>query len=321
MNPCANIATAMRRGTLPEGTSFRDPRRLGALASWSLREEALLTPKPGLVDRRGRGAHADMDLAMLLRSADALAPHFVRIAECADAMPFGAALRARLGVIGREAETAMLAVTTGVNTHRGAIWALGLLVAASASSTTANAFHAESPTISANIALQFDARAICGRAARIARLPALACTSTSHGSTMQERHGVRGARGEAEDAFPHIRAIALPALRAARVRYRDEQTARLHALIALIAALDDTCLLYRGGAEALVFAQQGARRALEYGLDDEGGWQALDNLDRGLLARNASPGGCADLLAATLFLDRVESLRIESATEAHDGNA
>jgi len=293
----------------PRRTRPLNAQRLGAIATWALREEALLTPKPGLVDRRGSGAHADMDLAMLLCSADALEPHLVRLAECAAAMPFGAALRARLGAIGRNAETAMLAATGGINTHRGAIWALGLLIAgfASLSASDDDAELEDAET-------EIDAHAICRCAARIAHLPTVARVSVSHGKAMLARYGVGGARGEAQNGFFHVRELALPVLRGARTRYGDERTARLHALIALIARVDDTCLLYRGGAEALAFAQRGAQCVLDFGLDNDGGWRALDELDRGLIARNASPGGSADLLAAALLLDRIDE-------ETTDGNA
>jgi triphosphoribosyl-dephospho-CoA synthase len=364
MDPCTNIAIdARERRTTswaivaPFEARPLDARRLGALAAQALREEAMLTPKPGLVDRRGSGAHADMDLALLLRSADALEPHFVRVAESAATMPFGAALRARLGRIGREAEVAMLATTDGVNTHRGAIWALGLLVAAHASLTgslfksgrmedrgstsftrlsTAEPAKRESSAVLASGnsgSKPLDSRlrgndeldAICRRAGHIARIATIAEVSRGHGAAMHEHFGARGARGEAQDGFPHVRNVALPALCSARRRYDDEPTARLHALVALITTLDDTCLLYRGGAEALAFAQGGARRVLDRGLDSKDGWRALDELDRGLLARNASPGGSADLLAATLLLERIESLKVESlhrqsfhAESAHD---
>jgi triphosphoribosyl-dephospho-CoA synthase len=293
-----------------------DAVQLGAIAAWALREEALLTPKPGLVDRRGAGAHTDMDLAMLLRSTDALEPYFVRIADCAATMPFGVALRSQLGAIGREAEIAMLATTGGVNTHRGAIWALGLLISGSASLIANPVSRARSRVIPTVADSPQDARAICDRAARIARLPIIAEATMSHGSAMHARYGTRGARGEAQCGFFHVREVALPALRTARERYGDEQAARQHALLALIAGLDDTCLLYRGGGEALAFAQNGSQRVLGFGLDDEMGKSALHELDRGLIKRNASPGGSADLLAAALMLDRIEAL-----TETNDGNA
>ena len=109
------------------------PRDLGRRAAWSLAEEALLSPKPGLVDRRGRGAHADLDLGLMLRSAAVLEPSFVAMADAAQARGRAdAPLRETLGRLGRAAEHTMMNATGGVNTHRGAIWALGLLTGAAA---------------------------------------------------------------------------------------------------------------------------------------------------------------------------------------------
>ena len=194
----------------------------------------------------------------------------------------------------------MLAATGGVNTHRGAIWALGLLAAASATMTQD----------------EFDAEEICMLAGRIARLPTSATTDASHGRSMFIRHGARGARGEAEDGFAHVRKIALPELHAARARLGDESLARLHVLIALLSRVDDTCVLYRGGRMALTAAKDGAARVLAAGVGTQRGREELDALDRRLLALNASPGGCADLLAATLFVDRITATK-----EDRDGNA
>ena len=317
MNPFSNHAIAVE---IRPRSQRADPRPLGRLAAWALREEALLTPKPGLVDRRGNGAHADMNLAMLLHSADVLEPWFARIATCAATMPVGTAMRTRLGTIGRAAEAAMFAATGGVNTHRGAIWALGLLVAGCTLAARRSVEYSPGDSNSIEYgSVDFDTPAfadeICRHAARLARMPVIAQVSDSHGSRMHARFGVEGARGEAQNGFPHVRTIALPALREARTRYGDEQSARLHALLTLVAHLDDTCLLYRGGAEALAFAQDGAIYVLDHGLDNGRGRRALCEFDRGLIDRNASPGGSADLLAATLLLDR-----IENTPEIADGN-
>ncbi len=112
------------------------PRVLGRLAADALRGEAWLTPKPGLVDQRGSNAHGDMDLVLLLRSAAVLEPWFARAAEIARTASRGhhADLRLRrdLGRLGRQAEAEMLATTGGVNTHRGALFSLGFLVAGAA---------------------------------------------------------------------------------------------------------------------------------------------------------------------------------------------
>jgi triphosphoribosyl-dephospho-CoA synthase len=196
-------------------------------------------------------------------------------------------LRERLTEIGLRGEREMLAATGGVNTHRGAIWTLGLLCAA-------RAMNDDTATIGE----------LCAGAARIARLPTNASVALSHGRSVFLRFGARGARGEAEDGFPHVCNVALPALRASRALGHDEIHAQLNTLLHLIASIDDTCLLYRGGAEALHVAQTGAQVVLSAGITTAAGKAALAELDRKLLALNASPGGSADLLAATLLLDR-----------------
>src|SRR5579859_1961415 len=103
---------------------------LARLATQALLAEAELTPKPGLVDRRGSGAHKDLTLESMRRSACAIQPHFLRMAQAAAGASPCQALRERLAAIGRQAEQAMLTATGGSNAHKGAIWALGLLVSA-----------------------------------------------------------------------------------------------------------------------------------------------------------------------------------------------
>jgi triphosphoribosyl-dephospho-CoA synthase len=259
----------------------------------ALEDEALLTPKPGLVDRRGPGAHTDLNLDLLLRSARSLRPTFVALAGAAYGRRADQALRAELAAIGRAGEATMYQATAGVNTHRGALWALGLLVASGAMAHSAGS-----------------AGQIAARAGAIARYPdhrAPVEAAPSHGSRMRARYGVGGARGEAAAGFPHVIEAGLPALRRARARGVPEPSAWLDALLAIMADLEDTCLLYRGGRAALTLAHDGAREILAAGgVSTPRGYGALCRLDQALLACHASPGGSADLLAATLFLDRVE---------------
>jgi triphosphoribosyl-dephospho-CoA synthase len=121
------------------------------------------------------------------------------------------------------------------------------------------------------------------------------------------RYGVAGARGEARHGFPHVVGVALPALRDARESGRPERVARLDALVALVANVDDTCLLHRGGRAALRDARTGARAVLEAGGNGTAaGRRALRSLEAALLGHNAAPGGSADLLAAALFLDALD---------------
>jgi len=267
-----------------------DPDTLADLAAWALVEEAELTPKPGLVDRRGPGAHHDLDLETLRRSARALRPAFRAMADAARGRGPDQALREELAAIGRAGEVRMMAATGGSNAHRGAIWSLGLLLAGTV------------------IAGPAGPRRIAATAAAIARRPdRFAPPVPSNGERVRQAHGAAGARGEAQSGFPHVVAIALPALRAGRAAGATETEARLDALLAVMASLDDTCLLHRGGRPALQAAQSGARAVLAAGgTATPAGRAALQALDADLLARWVSPGGSADLLAAALFLDRID---------------
>jgi triphosphoribosyl-dephospho-CoA synthase len=278
-------------------TKGRDllPVALSTLAVSALIEEAELTPKPALVDRNSNGAHYDLDLPRLRRSALALRDGFAAMAWAAPGEK-PQRLREQIGRIGRDMERVMLTATGGSNAHRGAIWALGLLVAAAAQGRSGR-----------------NAARIATAAAALARLPdRFAPRPLSNGEQVRLRFGATGARGEAQAAFPHALGVGLPTLRAARDRGAPENCARLDALMAIMASLDDTCLLHRGGVAALETAKVGARAVLAAGGTAEtAGMERLHCLHTELMALWASPGGSADLLAVTLFLDGLEVRRDE----------
>jgi triphosphoribosyl-dephospho-CoA synthase len=259
---------------------------LASLAVQALIEEAELTPKPALVDRRGPGAHSDLSLMLMKCSARCLRPSFELMALASFRQIPNHTLREELAAIGRWAEQSMLLATGGANTHRGAIWTLGLLVCAAA-------MGANSPDAVAHTARQ------------LACLPdSTAPKRQSNGSRVIRRYKVSGARGEAQAGFPHVLTIGLPTLHRSRREGSSETQARLDAFLAIMASLDDTCLLHRGGWAALNTARAGAVAVFAAGgTTTVQGWGLLERLDRDLLALNASPGGSADLLAATLFLD------------------
>ena len=267
--------------------------RLADLAVDALIDEADLSPKPALVDRRGNGAHTDLHLGLMHASALSLWPAFKEMAEAAiEFGDVGLLLREAVGRIGREGEQAMLTTTGGVNTHRGAIWALGLLVAAAALEPHAN--------VGGSITL---------RAARLALLDdRYAPRPLSHGAQVAQRYGARGAREEAQLGFPSVIQRALPQLKRSRAAGHGEQNARLDALLAIMTRLADTCVLYRAGEHGLQTMQLGAQAVLDAGGSASlAGRRRLHELDQQLIALNASPGGAADLLAACLFIDRIES--------------
>lgn len=244
-------------------------------------------PKPGLVSPVDSGSHDDMDAETLRRSAAALRPFFADLAEAGAQEAAMADLRA----IGIRAEAAMMLATGGINAHRGAIFSLGLICAAAGA-----------------IGGSFVSGECCAETvgarwgAEIAQVPA---SPVSHGGRAVRRYGVGGASAEAAAGFPTIRAVGLPALRLGRVRApNDPEAARVDCFFALLAVLDDTNLLHRGGADGLAAARAQAAAFREAGGVAAPGWRdRATAVHHAFVAARLSPGGCADLLAATLLLD------------------
>jgi triphosphoribosyl-dephospho-CoA synthase len=270
-------------------TAVSRAEALGRLAEACLRQECETWPKPGLVSHVDTGSHADMDAALLIRSAAALRAAFTAMAQAGAA---GAGMPA-LRQIGISAEARMMAATAGVNTHRGAIFALGLLCAA--------AGH-----------LGMHAPGSLGRMVRDRWGEAILDTPPqplSHGAKAWARYGAGGARLEAASGFASAYAVGLPALRAGlRLRPLDAEAARVQCFFALLATTEDTNLLHRGGTEGLAFAQVAGATFLTAGGIAAPDWRrrAVET-HRQFVARRLSPGGCADLLAVCLFIDAVES--------------
>ncbi|MFD1557700.1 triphosphoribosyl-dephospho-CoA synthase [Paraburkholderia silviterrae] len=293
--------------------------QLARFARNALIEEARLTPKPALVDARGSGAHVDLDLATMLRSAHALEPTFAALARASHGATPGSALRTDLARIGRAGEAAMMRATGGSNAHRGAIWIVGLLVAGATIVHTPPGDAGMFATGGHSWDGHPHATEIAETAAQIARfddrLAPSAQPTQSNGERVRQRYNVGGARREAQDGFPHVIRVGLPALHAARAQGHNEAAARVDALLAIMASLDDTCVLHRAGLAGRKAAQAGAQRVRDAGgIATRAGRAAFDALDRALLALNASPGGAADLLAATLFIDRLVDHRIGGRT-------
>jgi len=278
---------ALRWQTLPQPAFVAE--QLGHLASLCLKLEVETYPKPGLVSHVDNGAHSDMDAALLRKSADTLAPFFSQLAA---AGAEGAGMD-RLRAIGVAAERAMLAATSGVNTHRGAIFGLGLICAAAG---YRSALGIRKPL--GELVSQRWGEAILNGPISL----------RSHGAMASRRYGAGGARAEAASGFPSVYDIALPALYAARsLAPLDEEAVRVQTCMALIAEVTDTNLLHRGEADGLRFAQTSASVFLAAGGVGCPGWRdRAAGIHQAFVARNLSPGGSADLLAMALFIDQIE---------------
>jgi triphosphoribosyl-dephospho-CoA synthase len=262
--------------------------RIGTLAADCLKLEIHTYPKPGLVSHVDCGAHSDMDAAMLVRSADTLAPFFIDLAAAGAA----GAKMGRLRQIGLAAERAMLAATGGVNTHRGAIFGLGLLATAAG----LQAHRGIGASLGRIVANHWGPDILAGPA-----------PANSHGGIVARRYSSGGARMEAARGFPAIFRTALPMLLETEASLPDDpEAARVQACMSLIATVEDTNLLYRGGPRGLAFARAAASAFLDGGGVIRPDWRDLAaDIHLAFIARNLSPGGCADLLAMTLFVHQL----------------
>ena len=274
----------------------QDARQIAALAQQSLIDEVHTTPKPGLVDRRNNGSHQDMNPDTFLASAHALTPYFEECvtigqstAQLSHADTFAALRRAGLA-----AEQTMNEATKGVNTHKGIIFTLGILCGA-----LGRLWDPESPIAHTD--------ALLGECASIAQIPFqsdFTNPGTTAGLRLFQSRGITGVRGEAATGLPSVTRISLPAYQNAKKQGLSSNHAGVIALLHLIASVTDTNLYHRGGSEGAAFAAQSAQQLLRRSPFPS--LAEVELLDDAFIARNLSPGGCADLLAVTYFLSYLE---------------
>lgn len=252
------------------------PYLVADLAERALRLELDTTPKPGLVDRRDNGAHKDMDYALMSKSISALRPYLTRLAveSAKDIDPV------KIKEIGIEAEKAMLKATGGVNTHKGALFCIGLSVAA--------ASNLASATGSVQV---YSFKELVSRAA--SEIPSARGT---HGAEAKRSFKAVGALENARAAYPELFADWLPYYRSL-----EGDPFRCHkTLLHIMTTLDDTNILHRRGAEGLAHAEAEAARLLE-DFSESG----LSSLNKDFIRENISPGGSADMLSLTIFIESI----------------
>ena len=292
--PAIEHLPARRLPAQPRESSRQFRTRIARLAVRSLYAELSLYPKPGLVSPVDNGSHQDMTAATFMRSMFTLRHYFARITQAgAENASFST-----LAALGVEAERRMLRATAGINTHRGAIFGLGLLCAALGACHAAGSV-ASPDTVRAVLVSRWGAAL-----AAHARPPA----ADSHGTLVTARYAVGGARQEAALGMPAVFDIALPALRRALAAGRGPRRARVDALFALMAHISDTNVYHRGGAGGADTVRRHARDFLAAGGTAAPDWEArADHCHRVFVAGRLSPGGAADLLAAACLVDAAAS--------------
>lgn len=299
----SHVRKAMEQGDMSTIRQFVPPTTLpyiiAHLATQALQAELDTTPKPGLVDKDNNGAHRDMDYALMQRSIDTLHPYFVQLAllGCTDALPTHTSIRD----IGIEAEKAMLSATNGVNTHKGALFSMGLAVVAAAHEERKIAANEEQILKERNggedvlVSLQTTIKALA------ASFPD---TNGTHGSKAKllskGTTAIKGALDNAREGYEMLFAEWLP-FYIERRKERDAYT--LHkTLLRIMCDLDDTNIIYRTDLATAEEVKQEARALL-----DSFSKAALKDMDRRYTARNISPGGAADMLSLTIFIGSIQT--------------
>lgn len=285
------VRAALGRHSLWEAASMVPqtsvPYIIAHLATQALQAELDTTPKPGLVDCHDNGAHTDMDYALMCRSIRALHPYFTRLAV----MGSDAALPSHesMAAVGMEAERAMFAATGGVNTHRGALFSMGLAVV----SVAHEAFVHGADNVGAEAVRSGIMRLAAG----------FPDTSGTHGSAAKRRAmaeegaavTVKGALDNAREGYPQLFGAWLPYC-SAQLAAADPLA--LHrTLLRIMCDLDDTNIIFRAGM-AVAEAVKEESEALLDGFSEA----ALQRMNTSFVERNISPGGSADMLSLTLFV-------------------
>lgn len=283
---------------------------IGRACTEALRAEVSATPKPGLVDRNNSGAHKDMDYNTFLDSIEAIAPAFSAFARAGMAMeqPDSSSLLL-IRPAGVRCEEAMFAATKGINTHKGAIFSLGI-VAAAAGHCCAAGRELTAETVCAVAAV------IAGGAQKDFEAPLPPGEPMTKGRELYAKYGMRGIRGEAADGFPSVRSV-LPELRRLMGQGRhSSNNIHLQALLGLMAIVDDTNVASRCGPAGVARLHADAAVVLAVGgAVAPGGTALLEALDRVYIEQNISPGGCADLLSVAVTLYSLERIGIEPQRE------
>lgn len=285
---CAPVSASRVRGNLHDGSLSHalpmvphstQPYLLSELARQALEEELLTTPKPGLVDVHDNGSHHDMDLALMQRSIEALRPTFDQLALLGDSrlLPPSEYVQ-RLGII---SEQKMLSATHGVNTHRGALFSMGLtLIAAS------HTWHKDH-VLNAN-ALREDIMKLAHGI--------VPTNNGSHGQHAVDAYHIEGALSMAQHGYHRLFNEWLPYHASlCDDPYRDHKT-----LLLIMSTLDDTNVIHRVGWEMAQQVKKESRQLLADFSHD-----GLQAMNQRFISHNISPGGAADMLSLTIFIHSI----------------
>ncbi len=260
----------------------------------SLLYEVSVSPKPGLVDKYNNGSHSDMNMLTFIDSSIALNGYFY---DCCSIsldnkdLPYDDLFNL-LRIRGIKADKDMLKATGNINTHKGAVFSLGLLASASALTYEKKGFF-DSETI------LFEAGEIC-RHSFLKDFDMINHNCITNGEEIYLKYGIKGIRGEAASGFPTIKNESLPYLKYLEKENINFNDRCVMTLLKIMSVADDTNIISRGSLKSLEYIKKKSKDILSMPLDSQ--INSTFDFDKDLIDKNLSPGGSADLLAATLMI-------------------
>src|SRR6056297_29978 len=272
----------------------RISKKIKKSALKALLYEVIVGPKPGLVDRYNNGSHSDMNIFTFIDSSIELEDYFEDCCIIAlensteDYDEIFNLLRKR----GQKAEDEMFFITKNINTHKGAIFSLGLVSAASALSfLNANSVTAEN--------ISYYVKKLYSKA-YYDDLNNINKENLTAGEKIYLNYGIHGVRREVSEGFPTVFNHSLPFLLDLEKKNLPFNDICIYVLLKIISKSDDTNIISRGGREGLDYAKDCAVNILENIAEDR--IDDIKNMDLAFISKNLSPGGSADLLAVTLMI-------------------
>ena len=278
------------------------PGILWKAASEAIAEEIATAPKPGLVDPLGPGCHLDMTWQTFVKSAQAIEPLWEYQALIGLSGNLPSESLGRLRFIGIEMEKKMFAATSGINTHKGLIFLLSLLLYGAG-----YCIYRRKELTPENIASYASATVEGLTAKELGDLSEkIASENLSNGERLFLMHGITGARGEAEKGFPSILRHGLPQLRRISSIGASINSSRISALLSIMYNCEDSNVIHRGGFD---FWQNEYKQMVGETIDKfdplSEDYRPLEDLEKKFLRSRISPGGAADLLCCTIYLDTI----------------
>ena len=270
-------------------------KNIATLATKALLYEVSISPKAGLVSRLSNGSHKDMNFYTFIDSSLALHNYFLNCFDYGQEKLFSCPdFFKDLREVGKVAEKEMYGATKGINTHKGTIFSMGILLA------VLGVHLKENKKIDLKI-LSEKIKEMCK--------PLLneledADNISTYGEKAYKEYHLTGARGLAISGYEIVLLDGINKLKNF-CKTLDFETACILLLFYYMSVLDDTNIVNRASITTLKEVQILSKELFEENkktLEKESIKNSMSKLNDIFIEKNISAGGSADLLILTIFI-------------------